>query len=65
MTCGERYISHTPTGWKATKSRSLLFLEEQLGFPIINAGFDHNAIPVNLDDMLYFSFQFIQCITII
>jgi hypothetical protein len=51
MTCGERYISHTPTGWKATKSRSLLFLEEQLGFPIINAGFDHNAIPVNLDDM--------------
>ena len=44
-------ISHTSTGWKATKSRSLLFLKKELNMTIINAGFDHNAIPVNIDDI--------------
>ena len=44
-------MAHTPTGWKATKSRSLLFLMKELGKPLINGGFDHNAIPVNLNDI--------------
>ena len=51
MKCGENVISHTSTGWKATKSRSLLFLGKELNMSIINAGFDHNAIPVNINDI--------------
>ena len=51
MKCGYNIYSHTSTGWKATKSRSLLFLKKELGFDIINAGFDHNAIPVNVNDI--------------
>ena len=51
MKCGYNIFSHTSTGWKATKSRSLIFLKKELGFNIINAGFDHNAIPVNVDDI--------------
>ena len=51
MKCGYNIYSHTSTGWKATKSRSLLFLKKELGFTIINAGFDHNAIPVNVNDI--------------
>jgi len=51
MKCGYNIYSHTSTGWKATKSRSLLFLKKELGFNIINAGFDHNAIPVNVNDI--------------
>ena len=49
--CNDLTLSHTPTGWKATKSRSLLFLMEQLGKPLINGGFDHNTIPVNINDI--------------
>ena len=51
MKCRYNVYSHTSTGWKATKSRSLLFLQKELGMPIINAGFDHNAIPVNINDI--------------
>ena len=51
MKCGDNIFSHTSTGWKATKSRSLLFLKKELNMPIINAGFDHNAIPVNVNDV--------------
>ena len=51
MKCGDNIISHTSTGWKATKSRGLLFLGKELNMSIINAGFDHNAIPVNIDDI--------------
>ena len=51
MKCNDTVMAHTPTGWQATKSRSLLFLMKELGSPLINAGFDHNAIPVNLNDI--------------
>ena len=51
MKCGYNIYSHTSTGWKATKSRSLLFLKKELGFNIINAGLDLNAIPVNVNDI--------------
>ena len=44
-------LPHTPSGWKSTKSRSLLFLMDQLGRPLINGGFDHNTIPVNINDI--------------
>ena len=44
-------IAHTSTGWKATKSRGLLFLKNELNISLINAGFDHNAIPVNIEDI--------------
>jgi len=51
MKCNETVMAHTPTGWQATKSRSLLFLMKVLGRPLISGGFDHNAIPVNLNDI--------------
>jgi hypothetical protein len=51
INCNYRIMAHTPTGWKATKSRSLLFLMEMLGRPLINGGFDHNTIPVNVNDI--------------
>ena len=51
MKCNDSVMAHTPTGWQATKSRSLLFLMKELGNPLISAGFDHNAIPVNLNDI--------------
>ena len=51
INCNDMIISHTPSGWKATKSRSLLFLMEQLGRPLIHGGFDHNTIPVNVNDI--------------
>ena len=44
-------ISHTSTGWKATKSRGLLFLKREFNISLTNAGFDHNAIPVNIEDI--------------
>ena len=51
MNCNDTVMAHTPTGWQATKSRSLLFLMKEFGTPLISAGFDHNAIPVNLNDI--------------
>ena len=51
INCNDRIMAHTPTGWKATKSRSLLFLMGLLGRPLINGGFDHNTIPVNINDI--------------
>ena len=51
INCNDVTIAHTPSGWKATKSRSLLFLMKYLGKPIINGGFDHNTIPVNINDI--------------
>ena len=44
-------LPHTPSGWKSSKSRSLLFLMDQLGRPLINGGFDHNTIAVNINDI--------------
>ena len=49
--CNDMDLSHTPSGWKATKARSLLFLMEQVGRPLITGGFDHNTIPVNINDI--------------
>ena len=51
MKYNDNIIAHTSTGWKATKSRGLLFLENALNTSIINAGFDHNAIPANIEDI--------------
>ena len=51
INCNYRIMAHTPTGWKATKSRGLLFLMGLLGRPLINGGFDHNTIPVNVNDI--------------
>ena len=51
MNCNDATLSHTPTGWKATKARSLLLLMEQVGRPLISGGFDHNTIPVNVNDI--------------
>ena len=51
LSCNDLTLAHTPSGWKATKARSLLFLMDQLGKPLINGGFDHNTIPVNINDI--------------
>ena len=42
---------HSFNGWKITQLSSYKLLLEQFPFPLINAGFNHNAIPLNLNDL--------------
>ena len=42
---------HSFYGWKLSQLNAFLFLLEQFGSPLINAGFTHNAIPININDM--------------
>ena len=42
---------HSFYGWKLAQLNAFLFLLEQFGSPLINAGFTHNAIPININDM--------------
>ena len=38
-------------GWKLSQLNSFKFLLEQFDSPLVNAGFTHNAIPLNINDM--------------
>ena len=38
-------------GWKISQLNAFKFLLEQFDSPLINAGFNHNAIPLNINDM--------------
>ena len=42
---------HSFNGWKITQLSSFKLLLEQFPFSLINAGFNHNAIPLNLNDL--------------
>ena len=42
---------HSFNGWKITQLSSFKLLLKQFPFPLINAGFNHNAIPLNLNDL--------------
>ena len=42
---------HTFNGWKISQLSSFKLLLENFKSPLINAGFSHNAIPLNLKDM--------------
>ena len=43
---------HSYTGWKISQYRCFKFLLEQFKSPLINAGHTHNAIPLNINDLI-------------
>jgi hypothetical protein len=38
-------------GWKIAQLSAFKLLLEQFDFPLVNAGFNHNAIPLNINDL--------------
>ena len=38
-------------GWKISQLSAFKLLLEQFNFPLVNAGFNHNAIPLNINDL--------------
>ena len=38
-------------GWKISQLSAFKLLLEQYSFPLVNAGFNHNAIPLNINDL--------------
>jgi len=42
---------HSFNGWKITQLSSFKLLLEHFSSPLINAGFNHNAIPLNVNDL--------------
>ena len=38
-------------GWKIAQLSAFKLLLEQFNFPLVNAGFNHNAIPLNINDL--------------
>ena len=47
----KRIKPHTFNGWKITQLASLMLLLNNYNPPLINAGFSHNAIPLNVNDL--------------
>ena len=47
----KRINPHTFNGWKITQLASLMLLLNNYNPPLINAGFSHNAIPLNVNDL--------------
>ena len=43
---------HSFNGWKISQLASFKLLLEQFKSPLINAGFSHNAIPLNINDLI-------------